>query len=376
MKTNSGWDRRSLFKAAALTALAGALPAPLAALEASTSAVAPVASLPKVDIAENRIIKQVAGLRPFRRSGFVLRAESLGDKTVIHNYGHGGCGITLSWGTANMALRLALETPHRRAAVIGCGAIGLTMARMLQDHGFDVTIYAAALPPDTTSNVAAGLFGVTEIAATEELEGAFKPQLQEAVRFAHRYFQPFVGRDYGVEWLTFYMIGDEPQTQPPDFAVTPELYPLTTYGPGEHPFPTRYAASFPTMIAATNIFLPRLVDEFVARGGRIVVRAFHAREELGGLAEPLLVNCTGLGARALFGDDELVPIKGQLTLLRPQADIDYCYLDGRRFTYMFPRSDGIILGGSHEEGVDTTTPDPAVATRIFATHKAIIDGMR
>ena len=91
------------------------MPAPLAALEASTSAVAPVASLPKVDIAENRIIKQVAGLRPFRRSGFVLRAESLGDKTVIHNYGHGGCGITLSWGTANMALRLALETPHGTA---------------------------------------------------------------------------------------------------------------------------------------------------------------------------------------------------------------------------------------------------------------------
>ena len=62
-------------------------------------------SLPKVDIAENRIIKKVAGLRPFRRSGFVVRAESLGDKTVIHNYGHGGCGVTLSWGTANMARR-------------------------------------------------------------------------------------------------------------------------------------------------------------------------------------------------------------------------------------------------------------------------------
>lgn len=371
----SQWDRRSLLKAGTIAALAAAVP--LRGVRAANAAPpARVASLPKVDIAENRIIKKIAGLRPFRRSGFVVRAETLGDKTVVHNYGHGGCGVTLSWGTAHMALRLALETPHRRAAVLGCGVVGLTTARMLQDHGFSVTIYAAALPPDTTSNVAAGLFGVTEIADTDQLTGPFMPQLQEAVRFAHSYFQPFVGRDYGVDWLTFYMIGDEPQTQPPDFAVTPELYPLTTYGPGEHPFPTRYAASFPTMIAATNIFLPRLVDEFVARGGTIVVRSFAAREELGGLAEPLLLNCTGLGAKALFGDDELIPIKGQLTLLRPQADIDYCYLNGPEFLYMFPRSDGIILGGSHEEGVSTTEPDPVVAARIYEGHLKTIRGMR
>jgi len=369
-------DRRSVLKGGAIAVLGSAVPVSLARAQDSVPASVPVTTLPKVDIAENRIIKEVAGLRPFRRSGFVLRAESFGDKTLIHNYGHGGCGVTLSWGTANMAVKLALATPHREAAVIGAGVIGLTTARMLQDHGFTVTIYAASLPPDTTSNVAAGLFGVTEIADTDQLNGPFKPQLQEAVRFAHRYFQPFVGRDYGVDWLTFYLIGDEPQTQPPDFAVTPEIYPFTTYGPGEHPFPTKYAASFPTMIAATNIFLPRLVDEFAARGGKIEVKSFGSRSELGGLAEPLLVNCTGLGAKALFGDEELMPIKGQLTLLRPQADIDYCYLDGRNFVYMFPRSDGIILGGSHEEGVGTTTPDPQVAARIFNEHSRIIAGMK
>ena len=368
-------DRRSVLKGGALAVLGSAVPASLARAQDSVPASVPVTTLPKVDIAENRIIKEVAGLRPFRPSGFVLRAESFGDKTLIHNYGHGGCGVTLSWGTANMAVKLALATPHREAAVIGAGVIGLTTARMLQDHGFTVTIYAASLPPDTTSNVAAGLFGVTEIADTDQLNGPFKPQLQEAVRFAHRYFQPFVGRDYGVDWLTFYLIGDEPQTQPPDFAVTPEIYPFTTYGPGEHPFPTKYAASFPTMIAATNIFLPRLVDEFAARGGKIEVKSFGSPAELGGLAEPLLVNCTGLGAKALFGDEELMPIKGQLTLLRPQADIDYCYLDGRNFVYMFPRSDGIILGGSHEEGVGTTTTDPQVAARIFNEHSRIIAGM-
>ena len=47
------------------------------------------------------------GLRPFRRAGVCLRADSLGDgRRVIHNYGHGGSGFTLSWGCARAVLGL------------------------------------------------------------------------------------------------------------------------------------------------------------------------------------------------------------------------------------------------------------------------------
>ena len=143
--------------------------------------------------------------------------------------------MTLSWGTANMALKLALETSHREAAVIGCGVIGLTTARLLQDHGFAVKIYAAKLPPETTSNVAAGVFGVTAIADTDQLSGPFRGELQEAARFAHRYFQSFVGQPYGVHWFTFFMIGDEPPEQPPDFAVTPSSIRSPFTGRGNTP---------------------------------------------------------------------------------------------------------------------------------------------
>lgn len=370
------FDRRGFLKTGALALAGSALHVSGAGAQVSVMARRPIETLPKVDIAANRITRQVAGLRPFRPSGFVVRREELGDKTIIHNYGHGGCGITLSWGTAKMALDLALATPHRRAAVLGCGVIGLTTARLLRDHGFDVAIYAKALPPDTTSNVAAGVFGTTSIADDDQLDGPFRSQLQEAVRFAHRYFQPFVGQSYGVRWIEFFMIGDDPPQQPPDFAVTPELFPLTVYEPGQHPFPTKYAASFPTLFAETNVFLPRLVDEFVARGGSITVRSFASRAEIADLAEPLVFNCTGLGAKELFGDPELIPIKGQLTLLLPQQTVDYCYIDGPNDLYMFPRSDGIILGGSHQHDVWSTDPDPQIAKEIFDGHRRIIDGMR
>lgn len=42
----------------------------------------------------------VAGLRPYRTKSYRLDREELGDKLVVHNYGHGGGGITLSWGCA------------------------------------------------------------------------------------------------------------------------------------------------------------------------------------------------------------------------------------------------------------------------------------
>jgi glycine/D-amino acid oxidase-like deaminating enzyme len=88
----------------------------------------------------------------------------------------------------------------------------------------------------------------------------------------------------------------------------------------------------------------------------------------------LVFNCTGLGAGALFGDEELVPLKGQLTFLLPQPEVNYAVLSGE--LYMFPRSDGILLGGTHERGVWTLEPDQQAKARILAGHKALFDSFR
>jgi glycine/D-amino acid oxidase-like deaminating enzyme len=284
--------------------------------------------------------------------------------------------VTLSWGTADMAARLALETPYREAAVIGCGAVGLATARLLQDRGFEVVIYAKDLPPNTTSNVAAALFGVTSLVDDAHHSGEIVGRIQQAARFAHRYYQNFISDHYGVRWIEFFLIGDQPQEQPWDFAITPELYPLTVIEPGDNRFPTRYASRFPSMFIETNIYLPQMLADFLLRGGKLHVQDFADRTELARLATPLIVNCAGLGAKALFDDEELTPVKGQLTLLLPQAEVNYVYLDGARDLYMFPRRDAIILGGSHEQGVWSTEPDETQAARIFEGHKQIAAGIR
>ena len=119
--------------------------------------------LRRVRVSSSRIVRSIAGLRPFRPSGFVVNAQRMNDKIVIHNYGHGGGGITLSWGTSHLAMELANQTGHKRCAILGCGAAGLSAARLMQIAGWEVTIYAKDLPPNTTSNVAGGQWSPTSV---------------------------------------------------------------------------------------------------------------------------------------------------------------------------------------------------------------------
>jgi glycine/D-amino acid oxidase-like deaminating enzyme len=87
------------------------------------------------------VIRTVVGLRPYRPSGFVVRREAIQEKTIVHNYGHGGGGITLSWGTAHLAVEQALPTGAMRMAVLGSGAVGLATARLLVGQPADAVVF-------------------------------------------------------------------------------------------------------------------------------------------------------------------------------------------------------------------------------------------
>ena len=100
------------------------------------------------------------------------------------------------------------------------------------------------------------------------------------------------------------------------------------------------------------------------------MRTFHTPTEISTLSEPVVFNCTGLGSRTLFNDTGLEPVRGQLTILEPQPAVDYVYLAAGPL-YMFPRSDGIVLGGTFERGNWSTSVDLATQARILAAHEAL-----
>jgi glycine/D-amino acid oxidase-like deaminating enzyme len=92
------------------------------------------------------------------------------------------------------------------------------------------------------------------------------------------------------------------------------------------------------------------------------------------LPETLVFNCTGLGSRDLFNDQDLHPARGQLAILEPQPEVQYAVTGGPG--YMFPRRDGILLGGTFELDQWDPTPDPARIARIVARHKAFFASLR
>ena len=151
----------------------------LAALGASCRS-AGATELAKVDVSPERVIRTTVGLRPFRPSGFRVEKETIEGKTVVHNYGHGGGGMSLSWGSSYLAVEQALATDATRFAIIGCGVMGLSTARLLQKHGMDVTIYSKDIPPNTTSNMSAAWWSPGSTVDPSERTEAYDKQFVRA----------------------------------------------------------------------------------------------------------------------------------------------------------------------------------------------------
>jgi D-amino-acid oxidase len=382
-------NRRAMLKVSGMAALGAGIGGCATRRTPGVAARAPVVLAP-VNVSWNRIIRTTVGLRPFRPSGFVLRAEKLDAKTIVHNYGHGGAGVSLAWGCGQRAAEMALEATAagaRRAAVIGCGAVGLAATRQLQRRGFDVTIYAATVPPDTTSNMSlAGFTPTSGVVALDRRTPEWDAQFRDVVDIAYRELQLLVGRSYGVSWLYNYSPMDDDRIA----SGTNTLMPAhmqngrEVLGPREHNLPSKFAARRPELRIEPSIYLDALMRDVRLFGARLVIRKFDAPRDVLTVEEPVIVNCTGLGARELFGDQELTPMKGQLTMLVPQPEIDYATTGAGRVNadlpggglHMMPRADGIVLGGTRERDVWTLEPNQEELKRVVEGHRQFFSEVR
>lgn len=331
-----------------------------------------------------RLSRITVCLRPFRAQGPRIEVEVAGDKRVVHNYGHGGSGWSLSWGSAAAARDLALEGGQRSVAVIGCGAIGLTTALQILRAGAQVTIYAAERTPYTRSARATGVWSPdSRIAAESAVSADFPARWEAMTRRSWVDHHAFVGLDGDpVRFVDQYNLRD-----PDGGAVGPEPTPgrvgFVNYGDRlrgltprsraltaeEHPFPVASASVFPQMTFNVAEYARQLTEAFLMEGGRIVQRVFHHPSELAELAEPVVVNGTGYGARALFGDESVLPVRGQIAWLTPQPEVTYALW--YRGISMIPRADGIVIQANGRNqmvgyGVDDETPDSAEAEQALA----------
>jgi glycine/D-amino acid oxidase-like deaminating enzyme len=113
-----------------------------------------------------------------------------------------------------------------------------------------------------------------------------------------------------------------------------------------------------------------LMSDFLSHGGRIEMREFDSPSQFSELPQKTLINAIGYGARALFRDETIVPVRGQLARLNPQPELHYSVIYNG--VLMAPRRDGLAVQALGRNdgfgfGDDSTEPDRAEAVRAVQT---------
>ena len=211
-------------------------------------------------------------------------------------------------------------------------------------RGFQPVIYARAMPPLTTSNIAGGLWDPVTVYDHDRVTPEFRRQFAEAARFAFERYQSLAGDWYGVRWMPVYSLSrtGPHQAPPPEsaYSAVEPLYPdARQLAARENPFNAPFAYRRQSMLIEPAIYLNALLRDFHSAGGRVVIRDFATARDLAALPEKVLSQLHRTRRAGIVSTTELTPIRGQLTFLLPQPEIDYMTI-GPDDIYMFPRRTG------------------------------------
>jgi D-amino-acid oxidase len=334
----------------------------------------------------DRLFDITVCLRPFRAQGPRIEAEQIGNSLVVHNYGHGGSGWSLSWGSATLAMQKALINSPSQIAVIGCGAIGLTSAIMAQRTGAQVTIYARDLLPQTRSARATGSWTPDSRIALKEAAGpAFGAVWEQMARVSFKTYRQYLGLPgTPVEFTDRYALSDEPFEQAREESEKLDTLGFGSYGdlirdltprgqdmpPGATPFPVKYVRRSQNMQFNIADYSHTLMTDFFTAGGKFVRKEFHAPNDLTQLKEKVVINCPGYAAREWWKDESITPVRGQIAWLIPQPEVNYGF--NYKNISILSRRDGIVVQdlnggdmrgyGNSSELADRAEADNATAT--------------
>jgi D-amino-acid oxidase len=245
--------------------------------------------------------------------------------------------------------------------VIGGGVIGLTTALELARDGWDVEVVSAEPVGSTTSAVAAAVWFPYLVGPADAVERWGAATADELARLAGDPSVPVTARTLH-EFLRAPAPAAWRETMPdfadedlvPDWAVLGWRY-------------TSWTVDMPR-------YLQWLADRLEERGVVPDVARVASTAEVHGPSVDVVVDCAGIGAARLADDDTLVPVRGQVVLV-DAPDVTDVWLDPDGpggATYVIPRTDAVVCGGTADRGVWDRTPDDAVTADIVARAAALV----
>ncbi|MGZ4639930.1 MAG: FAD-dependent oxidoreductase [Actinomycetes bacterium] len=248
-----------------------------------------------------------------------------------------------------------------RVIVVGAGVMGLTCAIRLREAGYDAHVLARDLPPETTSAVAAALWYPYRALPQEKVTRWSKATYDELARLAAQ--QPAAG--VAMRWGTELLHEKEPDPCWRDAVPTIEA---------AQDLPDGYAGGWRLQVpvADTPTYLGWLVSRLEALGGTLTRAWLPALPN-----EGLVVNCTGLAARAVAGDDTLRPVRGQVVYVEQVGLTEWLLeqSDAAALTYVVPRESDIVVGGTAEEDAYDPRPDPATEQQILDRARTLVPAL-
>jgi D-amino-acid oxidase len=240
----------------------------------------------------------------------------------------------------------------QRVIVVGAGVVGLSCAVRLLEAGHRVDVVARDLPLETTSAVAAAICSPYRAAPFDRVSAW--------TRRSYAAFDDLAGSpDTGVRMVEGTELLRRPQADPWWVDAVPSIDRVAAPPDG---FVDGW--SFTTPVVEMPIYLGWLTGRVLALGGTVTRLNLSALPSGG----DVVVNCAGLGARLLGADTSVVPVSGQVVYVE-QFGLDRWWLDAgapEGPTYVIPRSQDVVVGGTDVEGDWSRTPSPEVAESILA----------
>ncbi len=249
--------------------------------------------------------------------------------------------------------------------MLGAGVIGLTTASVLLDRGFDVTVRAAESWPRACSAAAGGVWFPILAGDPSLTPPGYADRMERWTSSSWRRYEPKVGASWGVRWITNHELFASP-TEPEDY-LRKLLPDFEATGDENLPAGFTHRWSFRTFLIESPVFLRRLLAALRSEGVRSVVQRFGDVEQIESIDADVVVNCTGLGSRSLFGDRALRGIRGFQVLHAP-VRLPYVIV-ADEFSAM-PRRDALALGSlflDDPEGTNEVALRERALDRIWKT---------